>query len=111
MDFIVLFREPDGRKANDHTEEEMREHQKNWAAWFTKWKNAGNLVGGNSLSLEGTLIKGDGSQVIHQIHRVGTEIVGGFLLLKADNLELATEIAASCPIYEFQGYAEVRGTT
>ena len=53
------------------------------------------------------MIKGEG-QVSEGIHRVGTEIVGGFLLLKAESLDEAVGIAESCPIYEFDGYAEVR---
>jgi len=57
---------------------------------------------------EGRLITGDGPNISNQIHRVGTEIVGGFLLLRAESLEEATQIAASCPIFEFGGYAEVR---
>ncbi|CAH0289718.1 YciI family protein [Chryseobacterium sp. Bi04] len=108
-DFLVLFREADGRKANKHTQEEIQAHRENWAEWFAQWTKAGNLVGGNSLSLEGRMIKGDGDIITDQIHQVGTEIVGGFLLLKAESLEQATAIAASCPIYEFDGYAEIRG--
>ncbi|MNL80742.1 hypothetical protein D3C87_2076680 [compost metagenome] len=50
----------------------------------------------------------NGGKISEGIHHVGTEIVGGFLLLKAEDLDEATAIAASCPIYEFDGYSEVR---
>ncbi|WPU96286.1 YciI family protein [Mucilaginibacter sabulilitoris] len=105
--YIVLFREPDGR-LDDHTEEEISVHRKNWTTWLNKWGSAGNLAGGNSLTLEGRLITGDGTVITKGMHQVGEEIVGGFLLLKADDLDQATQIAASCPIYELGGYAEVR---
>jgi len=104
--YIVLFREPDGRTL-PHSEEEILRHQGNWRSWFSEWSGKGKIAGGSGLSLEGKVIKG-GGQVREGIHRVGTEIVGGFLLLKAESLEEATGIAESCPIYEFDGYAEVR---
>ncbi|MEE1944460.1 YciI family protein [Pedobacter sp. KR3-3] len=105
--FIVIFREPDGRTL-PHTEEEISQHQQNWKNWFEKWGKTGNLQGGSGLSLNGKLIHGADREITDQIHRVGTEIVGGFLLLQADDLDQATEITSSCPIFEFGGYAEVR---
>jgi len=105
--FIVLFREPDGRK-DQHTEEEVTLHRSNWAAWWNKWQAAGNLSGGSSLTLEGKMIRGNDKQVADTIHYTGTEIIGGFLLLNAPSLDEAVAITAGCPIYEFDGYAEVR---
>lgn len=101
--YLVLFREPDGR-TQPHSEADIARHQQNWKTWMGRW--TANLAGGSGLTLNGRLIKGGHTD--DGIHRVGTEIVGGFLLLKADNLEEATSIAETCPIYEFDGYAEVR---
>lgn len=104
--FIVIFREPDGRTL-EHSQEEISTHQTNWKNWFEKWGKEGHLNGGSGLTLNGKIIGTDGT-VSHTIHQVGTEIVGGFLLLKANDIDQATTIAASCPIFEFGGYAEVR---
>ena len=104
--YIVLFREPDGR-AIEHGADEVARHRQNWKEWMEVWGAKGNLAGGSGLSLKGKVIRGQG-KVSEGIHCVGTEIVGGFLLLKAESLEEAVEIAESCPIYEFDGYAEVR---
>lgn len=105
--YIVLFREPDGR-ALPHSEEEISRHRQNWQAWMEKWGVAGNLAGGSGLTLEGRIIRGADTPASKGLHSVGTEVVGGFLLLKADSLDEATDIARTCPIYEFNGYAEVR---
>ncbi len=105
--FIVLLREPDGRR-DAHQENEIKTHQLNWKNWLTKYQQEGKLVGGSSLTLKGNLIKGNDAKVTKGLHEVGTEIVGGFLLLKAEDLNEATAIAQTCPIYEFDGYAEVR---
>ncbi|MET7258024.1 YciI family protein [Dyadobacter fermentans] len=108
--YIIIFREPDGRRSDgqrdSHTEAEIAAHRENWSKWFAEWGAKGKLAGGSGLTLNGRIIK-DG-QTNEGIHYAGTEIVGGFLLLKAEDLDEATAIAASCPIYEFDGYAEVR---
>jgi hypothetical protein len=104
--FIVIFREPDGRTI-EHSEEEIKLHQLNWKSWLEKTGSSGKLKGGSGLTLNGNMITQDG--VIHNnIHTVGKEIIGGFLLLNCVNLDEATEIVKSCPIFEFDGYAEVR---
>jgi len=103
--FLILFREPDGR-LDDHSAEDITAHQNNWKTWLAKWGE--RLSGGNSLTLNGKMIKGRDAIVVDDIHKVGTEIVGGFLLLKAENLDEAVAITRSCPIFEFDGYAEVR---
>ena len=105
--FIVLFREPDGR-AFKHSDDDIKKHQDNWKNWFSLWGQKGNLGGGSGLTLNGRLIKGKGDVVINDIHKNGTEIVGGYLLLNAVDFEEAVEIMKTCPIYEFDGYAEIR---
>jgi hypothetical protein len=105
--FIVLVREPDGR-ADEHTGQELKQHRENWNNWFAKYKKSGNFSGGSALSLNGKLIKGENAGVINDIHKVGTEIIGGYLLLKAETLNEAVEIAREIPVFEFDGYLEVR---
>jgi hypothetical protein len=104
--YIVLFREPDGR-TEPHPQEDIARHQANWKRWFEEWGARGKLAGGSGLTLEGWIVSQEG-EMRKGVHRVGEEIVGGFLLLKADSLDEAAGIARSCPIYEFGGYAEVR---
>lgn len=105
--FLIIFREPDGRKI-PHTPEEKQLHQQKWKSWFEKWGKEGRLTGGSGLTLNGSIIKGQNPEVINDIHKVDTEIIGGFLLLKAKDLDEAVSITRSCPIFEFDGYAEVR---
>ncbi|MES2134597.1 MAG: hypothetical protein V4506_19780 [Bacteroidota bacterium] len=105
--FIVLFREPDGRTIT-HSDSEIKVHQENWKNWFSTWGQKGKLGGGSGLTLNGRIIKGDGNIVTNDIHKNGTEIVGGYLLLNAIDFNEAVEIMKTCPIYEFDGYTEIR---
>jgi hypothetical protein len=105
--FLVLFREPDGR-TDQHTHEDIDRHQFNWNSWFEKFGGKGYLAGGSGLSLNGCMINDQESDTIHDIYRNGTEIVGGYILLRAIDLDEAAEIIRSCPIFEFGGTAEIR---
>ena len=105
--FIILVREPDGRQ-DDHTEEQIKAHRANWNKWFEKYGKSGNFLGGSALSLNGKIITGPGAKVVDEIHKVGTEIVGGYLLITAEDLDAAVAIAREIPVFEFDGYLEVR---
>jgi len=105
--FIILFREPDGREI-EHSDSEIKAHRENWKKWLSIWGQKGKLAEGSALTLNGRIIKGDGSIVINDIYKNGTEIVGGYFLLNAADLDEAVEIMKTCPIYEFDGYTEIR---
>ncbi len=65
------------------------------------------MAGGGGLTLNGCLIKGmDTSNERDPLRR--HRIAGGYLLIKAKDLEEAVKIIRDCPIYEFDGYAEIR---
>jgi len=104
--YLVLFREGDGRE-DVHSEEEIRKHRASWKSWFEEWSGKDRIAGGSGLTLNGRLIDANRG-VVDGIHHNGKEIVGGFLILKAGSLDEAAGIARSCPIYEFDGYSEVR---
>jgi hypothetical protein len=105
--FIILVREPDGRM-DEHTEEEHIAHRDNWNKWFEKYGKSGYFLGGSALSLNGNVIIGPDAKVVDDIHKVGTEIVGGYLLIQAEDLDKAVEIAREIPVFEVGGYLEVR---
>jgi len=105
--YIILVREPDGR-ADQPTEEQQAAHRVNWNKWFDKYGKSGNFLGGSALSLTGKMIKGPDAKVVNDIHKVGTEVVGGYLLIQAENLDKAVEMAREIPVFEVDGYLEVR---
>lgn len=105
--YIILVREPDGR-ADQLTEKRQSAHRANWNKWFEKHGPTGNFLGGSALSLNGKMIKGPDAQVVNDIHKTGTEIVGGYLLVQAENMDKAVEMAREIPVFEVDGYLEVR---
>jgi len=110
--FLVLFREPDGRK-DAHTAEKAAQHRKNWNLWSEQMNKEHRIAGGMPLALSGKVLRGTAAhdQVVTEgPHKVGEEIVGGYLFINAHSLDEATSLMQSCPIFEFGGYAEIRET-
>jgi predicted ester cyclase len=116
--YLILFREPDGRK-DVHEPEVITRHRATVQHWMQNLIAEDRLSGGNALTLNGKVIKGatvvqpHSSTVPAQIitdgpHQVGTEIIGGYLLINATDLQEASDIISTCPILDFGGYAEVR---
>ena len=105
-DFLVLFREPNGR-LDVHSDEDNRVHQQKVRGWMEPLIVNGNLSGGRALTLSGRVITTKG-EVQNDIYKVGQEIVGGYMLLKSNDLNQATEIMKSCPVLERGGFAEIR---
>jgi len=105
-DFLILFREPDGRM-DVHSDEDNREHQQKVKRWMEPLIASGNLSGGRALTLNGRVVDAK-REVQKDIYEVGREIVGGYMLIKSNDLDQATEIIRSCPVLDRGGFAEVR---
>src|SRR4051812_10709779 len=109
-EYLILIREPDGR-TKPHTPEEFQQHQENWQRWLTRMKSENKLLGGKPLTLEGNVIRNarHGLEISNKLYVVnGTEIVGGYLLLQANNIHEATDLMTTCPVFESDGFVEIR---
>lgn len=107
--YLILLREPDGR-TEPHTEEDNKQHQLKWQNWFKDYGAKGNFKGGKSLTLNGAVIKGYvEQQITHQpFYTNENEIVGGYLLMQAADMNEVIAIMRHCPVYERNGFAEIR---
>ena len=105
-EFLYLFRGGDARTMNA-SPETIQENMGKWMKWMGDLGKQGKMVGGLPLSGEGKTVKSRGV-VTDGPYAEGKEIVGGYLVVKADNLHEATELSKGCPIFEFNGTVEVR---
>jgi hypothetical protein len=88
--------------------EEMEEHMQHWQKWMGGIASKGKLVGGQPLMTEGKSLINSGAKVIDRPLAEGKELVGGYIIVKADSLNEATEIAKGCPGFEHECTVEVR---
>lgn len=106
-EFVLLFRQPsfDYRNASP---KEMQALSKKWNDWAESIESLGKLVSkGPRLANEGKVLKYGGVITDGPFIEI-KEILGSFIIVKAENLEEATTLAHGCPAIDQGGSVEVR---
>ena len=105
-EFMLVFRyEPNN---NDQpTEAEMNEMHQQWGAFIGNIAIQEKLVSTHQLGFEGKQIFADKS-IINGIHISDQQTLGGNMIVKANTIDEAVEMAKSCPILLMGGMVEVR---
>ena len=93
--------------ANQSPEAWQAELQK-WNHWIGGIAAQGKLVGGEALMPGGRTLTGTGQLLTDGPYTEGKEIVSGYLVLQALDLDEAAQLAQGCPVFESQGKVEVR---
>jgi hypothetical protein len=104
-EFTFLFR---GRKTSG-SPEEMQKHLEKWVAWFKDLSAKGYIKDpGHPLEVTGKVVKTK-EKVIHDgPYAESKDVIAGYMLIEADDLSRACEIAKGCPILEAGGSVEIR---
>ena len=104
-EYLLLLRA--GRPASTKTEAENKAEMQAWGSYMGDLGKKGQLVGGLPLQSGGMLVSAKG--VLSEPVNDGSEgIIGGYLIVKADNLQKASEMAKACPHIDNEGNIEVR---
>lgn len=104
-DYLLLMR--GGKPASAKSEEESKAEMQAWGTYMGGLGQKGVLVAGLPLVSGGkTLYTNEVKSEAVNSPKEG--IVGGYLIVKADNLEHATELAKDCPHLSYEGNIEVR---
>ncbi|HEY4788896.1 MAG TPA: YciI family protein [Bacteroidales bacterium] len=106
-EFMFIFRQP----SYDHSKvspTEMQAITKKWTDWRESITSRGHLVNhGSRLSLEGKVLKAGGVVTDGPFVEI-REMLGGFMVVKAESLEDATTLAHGCPALDVNGSVEIR---
>jgi hypothetical protein len=78
-----------------------------WMSWVEKLNKEGRYVSGEPLLPGGKLVTGNNS-VTDGPFTEGKEVVGGYFIINADNLEEAIETTKSYPDFQWGGSVQVR---
>lgn len=106
-DFMLIF------IGKDYSEmglspEQMQERMGKWFAWNGQMEAQGVVKHGDALHPEVRHISGPNRTVTDRTVAELKEIVGGYYIVKAKDLEAACEIAQGYPDYDLGGTVEVR---
>jgi hypothetical protein len=106
--FMYLFRGGENHAYNAKDSEAARKNMQAWMTWMEDLGKKGILVGGEPLQPVGKQINGYKKVVTDGPFVEAKEMVGGFLIVNAKDIEEAVEISKGCPIFEENGRLEVR---
>ena len=104
---MLVFRGPSYEELNFTPEQSQAAMQK-WMEWIGKLSAQGRYVGGAPLMVEGKMVKGKKPLITDGPFAEGKESVGGYIILKADSLKEASDLALGFPDFELEGSVEVR---
>ncbi|MEP7266839.1 MAG: YciI family protein [Saprospiraceae bacterium] len=108
MEYIFLFRGGDGRTLQE-SPEKWQSHMQKWMQWMGELSEQGKFLSAQPLSNNGKQVSGSKKLVTDGPFMEGKEVVGGYMICKADTFDEAVGIAKGCPILEFEdGNVEVR---
>lgn len=95
---MLLFRNA-GEETHGHLTVEQREQlTRQWNDWIEGLAAAGKLQHGQPLALNGRVISGTrGEKVTDGPFAEAKEVVGGYVVVSARDLDEATELGRGCP--------------
>ncbi len=107
-EYLFLFRGGDGTTVQQ-SPEKWQEHMQKWMKWMGELGQQGKFVGAQPLTTTGKQVTGSKKVVTDGPFMEGKEMVGGYLICKADSYDEAVDISKGCPILEFDdGAVEIR---
>jgi hypothetical protein len=104
-EFVYLYR----GGSREGSPEQMQQVMQKWMAWFKDLSQKGHVKDqGQPLERAGKLVKGKQKIVMDGPFAEAKDVVGGYTLIEARDLDQAVELSKGCPIFEREGAVEVR---
>src|SRR5215469_10085786 len=103
--YLLLFRNTDWHEGL--SPEEIQENLDRFTAWFKQLRNDGKFKGGGPLAYDRKIVT-DRKAVVDGPFAETKEAIAGFLIIEADSLEQAVQIAQDCPGFKFGQTVELR---
>jgi hypothetical protein len=105
-EFMMVFRS-EKMDYSKLTPEQTQAILKQWQDWMGGIASKGQFIGTNRLFPEGKTIKAN-KVVSDGPYMEGKELIGGYLIVKADSIDEAVAIAKGCPVFSNGGHVEIR---
>lgn len=104
-EYVFLYR----GGARDGSPAEMQQVMQKWMSWLKDLADKGHLKDkGQPLERTGKLVKGRQKTITDGPFAEAKDVVGGYTLIEARDLDQAAELSKGCPILERDGDVEVR---
>ncbi len=91
--------------------EAQQAHMGKWFDWVQKLQDEKRYVSGEALNPGGKTVRGPKKVITDGPFAESKEVVAGYFVVLAKNLNEAVEMAKECPDYVLNGIVEVREVT
>jgi hypothetical protein len=106
--FIFLFRGGENHASNATESQAATDNMQAWRIWMEGMGKKGILVGAEPLQPTGKQVNGKNKVVTDGPFVEAKEMVGGYVIVNAKDINEAVEISKGCPIFNEDGKVEVR---
>lgn len=96
-DYLLLFRGGNVERAQ-FSPEEMQAQMQVWQEWIAGIAQKNQFGGGHPLTSEGKVLHGGTRKLTDGPFMEGKEMLGGYIIVKAGNLDEAARLAEGCPL-------------
>ena len=109
-EFVYLYRITEAsRREAMGTPERAQQSMQRWMAWMQQLESQGHLKDrGQPLELGGKVVRGTQKTVTDGPYAEVKDLVAGFTIVQARDVDEAVELSRGCPILDGGGSVEVR---
>jgi hypothetical protein len=109
-EFVYLFRIGEAAQRDAMgTPERAQQSMQRWLAWMRELETQGHLKDrGQPLDRAGKVVRGKQKMVTDGPYAEAKDLVAGFIVIEARDLEQAVELSRGCPMFEGGGSVEIR---
>jgi hypothetical protein len=106
--FMLIFHGGSDVAPEMKSPEAMQKHMQKWFAWIEKLQKEGRYDSGEALLPHGKFISGPKKVVTDGPFAESKELVGGYFIVKAKDMDEAIKISQDYPDFVFNGKVQVR---
>jgi hypothetical protein len=108
--FLYLYRSTDAQRQQAMgTPESAQQSMQKWVRWMQELDAKGHLKDrGQPLDRAGKVVRGTQKSVTDGPYTEAKDLVGGFSIVEARDIDQAVELSRGCPILDGGGSVEVR---
>jgi hypothetical protein len=103
--YLFLYRGAQRPTSPQETQQVMQK----WMSWFQDLGQKGHIKDpGQPLEPTGKIVSGNKKTVTDGPFAEAKDLVGGYTIVEASDIAEAAEISKGCPIFERNGFVEIR---
>jgi hypothetical protein len=107
--FLYLYRQDPTTRTQAMSPELAQQNMQRWMSWMQELDKQGHLKDrGQPLEAAGKVVRGQQKAVTDGPYAEAKDLVGGFSIVEARDIDQAVELSHGCPIFAGGGSVEIR---